>query len=212
MDLSILNYVFNLSIIIGFVILLLNVVIVWLGGAFAVGADADVDVDVDVDVAEGSADSGSGFVSFNLKCLCLFLVVFGAMGHMMRPLMTNLLFTVILLSICFCVAGFVYWALYKFLVKRLKENDASALSYQKLPGKRAEVTLSLSGDSMGTISLKDSTGVVISFRAKIDPFLKDKMPPVIQKGEKVIITEVNAEHKLCYVSIDIAQLPLKMGG
>jgi len=202
--------VFNLSIIIGFVVLLLNVITVWLGGAFAVGADADVDVDVDV--GEGATGSGNGLMPFNLKCLCLFLVVFGALGHMARPFMTNLLFTVFLLIICFSVAGLVYWALYKFLVKRLKENDASALSYQKLPGKWAEVTLPISGDSMGTISLKDSTGVAISFRAKIDPFLKDKMPPVIKKGESVVITEVDAEHKLCYVSIDISQLPLKMGG
>ena len=196
MEQSVLAHIFNFSIIIGFTVLLLNVIIAWIGGVFAGGSD--VDIDTDADVGEGT----STIIPFNLKCLCVFLVVFGATGHMARPLMTNILFTVFLITICFVVAAFTYWVLYRFIVKKLKENDASALSLKNLKGKWGEVTLTISGDSIGTIVVKDSVGGNISFRAKIDPYIKENIPDVIEKGESVLITEVDNKEKLCYVFIN----------
>ena len=63
------------------------------------------------------------------------------------------------------------------------------------------MTLRIMADSVGTISMRDSTGAPISFRAKMDPDLKDRMADAIQKGESVIITDVDKENKLCYVSV-----------
>jgi membrane protein implicated in regulation of membrane protease activity len=115
--------------------------------------------------------------------------------------MTALLPLVLLLALCLGLAGFSYWALYEFLIKRLKQNDASAFSYGELRGMDAEVTLRIGVDSIGTISLKDKTGAPISFRAKMDPHLRSRMPDAIPKGERVVITEVDTADKLCYVSV-----------
>ena len=109
--------------------------------------------------------------------------------------------TALLLLGCLALAALSYWALYTFLIKRLKENDASALSYRNLRGKEGVVTLSIARDAMGTITMRDSIGAAISFRAKMDPHLKDRMPDVIPKGESVVVTSVDEANKLCYVSM-----------
>ncbi|MCL2121670.1 MAG: hypothetical protein FWH28_05405 [Clostridiales bacterium] len=259
-------YIFNLSILIGFVIPLLNLLSGWISGLFGGGADVDagmdtgfdssadigldagldaavdinsdisidldpgLDFDLDLDPgldmdfgpdagldadmhtgAEAAAAGGTagkaaashanGPIPFNLMCLCLFLVVFGALGRMLLRFMTFFLISAFLLFICLAIAAFFYWALYTFLIKRLKENDASALSYRELRGMGGELTLGITGDAIGVISLKDKTGVVISFRAKIDPHLKNLMPETIPKGEPVVVTEVDMENKICYVSV-----------
>lgn len=204
-DIQTLNYIFNISIIIGFIIPLLNLITGWFGGFF----DADFDVDISSDVsADAGVDTGAdadvqsaGLIPFNVMCLCLFLVVFGAAGHMTKQLMTAPLFIALLLLACLVIAALAYWALYSLLIKRLKNSDSTALAYKNLHGKKAEVTLRISSDSSGTISVLDNTGAPISFRAKIDPDLKDNLPETIQTGEFVFITEVNEKEKLCYVSL-----------
>ena len=239
-----LNYVFNLCILIGFIIPLINLLSGWLGGLFGAGGDVDFDVDFDVhtDVsvdlptdfstdfsadfsvgvsadisaaadigAAASADAGVGSgagaggtsapIPFNIMCLCLSMVVFGATGHIAKMFMASTLITILLLPVCLAIAGLAYVALYKLVILRLKNNDASATAYRDLRGKKAEVTLSIIADSVGTISLLDSTGAKISFRAKIDPDLKEKLPEKIPQGESVVITEVDTENKICYVSM-----------
>jgi len=214
--LPVLNSIFNICIIVGFAIPLLNILTGWFGGIFGVGVDIDADVDMDVDFdasADASIDGGAqtniashAVIPFNIMCLCLFLIVFGATGHIAKGYMANILFTVLLLIGCFLIAGLSYWALYKLVIERLKRSDASALKYHDLRGKCAEVTLKIQTDSIGTISLRDSTGAPISFRAKIDPDLKDQIPDAIQQGESVVITEVDTVNKLCYVSVRINKL------
>ena len=228
MDISILNYIFNFCIILGFVIPLLNLLTGWFGSFFGGGdldmgldagtdasfdidMDLDLDLDLDIDIDLGSAgmqSSGDSSVSagkgsafpFNVMCLCLFLVAFGALGQAFKRMMTSLLPAILLLAACFAAASLLYWVLYKFIVKRLKNSDSSAMSLSDLPGKNATVMLSIHANSIGTISLRDSTGAAISFRAKIDAHLADRMPDVINKGETVFITEVDLDNKLCYVS------------
>jgi len=232
-----LNYIFNICIIIGFVIPLLNLLTGWFGSFFSTGIDIDLDTsadfnfDVSTDVsfdvstdisldasADFSVDAGmdtevgsGGVVPFNIMCLCLFLVVFGALGHMIKRFMTAPLLTALLLLVCLFLAGLSYWALYTLVIKRLRQNDASALAYPDLKGKSAEVTLRISSDSIGTISLPDSTGAPISFRAKMDPDLKDQMSDAIAQGETVIITDVDRENKLCYVSVPFRNFQNKGG-
>lgn len=215
------NCIFNLSILIGFVLPLLNLLTGWFGSFLGVGMDVDagvdvpsdfsVDINTDISVdinadismevgADANAQSGGSF-PFNIMCFCLFLVVFGAFGHMAKRFMDGLLLTILLLAGCLVMAGLFYWLLYTLLVKRLKNSDSTALSYQSLRGKRAEVTLVIMADTVGTISLPDSTGAPISFRAKMDPDLKSQLPDAIPKGESVIITEFDSVNKLCHVSL-----------
>ena len=220
---EVLNYIFNLCILIGFVLPLLNLLTGWFGSFLGIGAEMDVDVDIDVpsdisvdintdistdinvdmsaDIGAETSVHGGGHFPFNIMCFCLFLVVFGAFGHMAKGFMNGTLLTVLLLAGCLIMAGFFYWLLYTLLVKRLKNSDSTALAYSSLRGKRAEVTLVITADTLGTISLPDSTGAPISFRAKMDPDLKSQMPDVILKGESVIITEVDSTNKLCHVSL-----------
>jgi membrane protein implicated in regulation of membrane protease activity len=165
------------------------------------GLDAGLDATTTTGSSTSAVSHGGGIIPFNLMFLCLLLVVFGALGKMTQHLMTTLLPAVLLLTVCIASGGASYWALYEFLIKRLKQNDASALSYRELRGMDGEVTLAIPGDSIGTISLKDKTGAAISFRAKMDPHLKGRMPKLIPKGEHVVITEVDMVNKLCYVSM-----------
>jgi len=202
---EVLVYIFNICILIGFVIPLLNLLTGWFGGFFDVGADIDLDIDAPPDLGAdigNDTNTGSGAViPFNIMCLCLFLVVFGAFGHMARGFMTSTTLVVLLLLGCAVCAALSYFGLYKLLIKRLKNSDASAISYDDLYGKSAVVTLRLTPDSIGTISMRDSTGAPISFRAKMDADLKDQMPETFASGETVIITGVDKENKLCYVSV-----------
>ena len=205
-----LNYIFNICIIIGFLIPLLNLLTGWFGGVFDVGFDMDVDVDVDVPVADAGVTpdtstsvGNSAVIPFNVMCLCLFLVVFGALGHIAKLFMSSPLFIVLLLVACIALAALAYWGLYVLLIKRLKNSDSTVMTLNDYYGKRAEVTLRITQDSNGTISVLDNTGAPISFRAMMDPELKDQMPELIKQGESVIITEVDNENNLCYVSLTL---------
>ena len=199
---EILNYIFNICILIGLIIPLINLLTGWFGGFFDVGADLDVDVPSADAVAGGNTSVGSSAViPFNVMCLCLFLVAFGALGHIAKLFMNSPLLTALLLAACICLAALAYWGLYVLLIKRLKNSDSVVMSLNDYLGMRAEVTLRIAQDSMGTISVQDNTGAPISFRAKMDPELKNQMPDIIAQGENVFITEVDNENKLCYVSV-----------
>ena len=199
-----LEYIFNVGILVGFLIPLVTILTGWFGGALGGGgADVDVDLDISADSSVDSGGVGGSIVPFNLKCLCFALVVFGALGRLTLNLMSTTLFAVLWLSVCFLLAALAYFGLYHLLIKRLKRSDPSALSFRDLRGRNATVTLPVSADRMGTISLLDKTGAAISFRAKIDPDLKRKMPQAIPTGEPVVITGVNMEKRLCYVSLPL---------
>jgi len=53
----------------------------WFGSFLGVGVDTDVDVSADV-----SSDV-SAVIPFSVMCLCLFFVVFGALGHIAKLFM-----------------------------------------------------------------------------------------------------------------------------
>lgn len=219
--LTTLNTAFIVCAIVGFAIPLLSVLTGLFGDAFNFsGADADfdvsmdmdfdadldidldmdLDIDADLDLDADAGGVGGGAVPFNMMCFCLLLVVFGVVGKSLIGLMTSTLLAVVLTFAAFCVGALFYWAMYKFLVRRLKSNNPVALSYDKLIGRVGHVTLKVTADSIGMISIKDSTGALISFRAKIDPVLKDLIGDAIPTGETITITGVDINEKFCYVS------------
>lgn len=82
----------------------------------------------------------------------------------------------------------------------LKGSTIHAMTLDELKGQRAQVTLRITSDSMGTISVPDSTGGFLTFRAKKDRELAPRMNETIPAGSTVIVTEVDSGEKLCYVS------------
>jgi hypothetical protein len=205
-DIGVLNYIFNICIIIGFLIPLLNLLTGWFGSFFGAGIDMDTGYDTSVDIGDATAVSGSdigvkgGVFPFNIMCLCLSLVVFGALGQATKRFMTTFPLALVLLVSCILIAALSYYALYTLVIKRLKNSNSSAITLSELPGKNAVVTLGVTSGSIGTISLFDSTGAAISFRAKIDPELAEQMNYSIKTGEPVFITDVDKNDKICYIS------------
>lgn len=206
MDTSILGYVFNVCIIVGFAIPVVNILTGWFGDFlnFSSNFDADIDVDLDTDIdVDTDADidvsvGAGGVIHFNMMCLCLCLVVFGVVGNIARQWMSSILLTVVFIAAGALIGAVFYVLMYKLVIVRLKKSTVYTISYNDLVGRRAEVTLRITDDSIGMISVLDSTGAYISFRARKDPELTDRMAEVLQKGDTVIITEVR--EKLCHVS------------
>lgn len=186
MDLSVLNVIFWVCAIVGFAIPLLNVVLSWLGATFDFAIEADLEVE--------------GLFPFNILCACLFLIVFGALGLALMRWMTSILLAVLLTGLCALLGACAYALFYRFVVRRLKDNDPSTLSYADILGAQGEVILRIRGESFGTISVRDSTGAALSFRAKIDPELRAYIGDAIPQGAQVVVTEVDTEEKFCYVS------------
>lgn len=186
MDLSVLNVIFWVCAIVGFAVPVLNILLGWLGANVDFGIETDLEFD--------------GPFPFNILCACLFLIVFGALGIALEGRMTTPPLAVLLTLACAAAGVAAYILLYRLVIRRLKRNDPSALSFADLPGARGEVTLRIVGDRFGTISVRDSTGAALSFRAKIDPQLRGYIGEAIPQGAKIVVTEVDLNGKFCYVS------------
>jgi membrane protein implicated in regulation of membrane protease activity len=201
MNIATLHMIFNICLGVGFVLPILSILTGWFGDFFNIDVDVDVDAgfDVSADTGMGGPEFG-GVIPFNMMCFCLLLIVFGAFGKACAGRMTSWGVTAALLAGILAVAVFFYWLLYTLVIKKLKSSDSQALSYDDFAGRRGEVTLPIREDRVGMISVKDSTGSYISFRAKIDPGLRDFIGDAIPQGETVLVTEVNAREKFCYVS------------
>lgn len=210
MDTSVLGYIFNVCVLVGFAIPLLNILMGWFGDFFSFDADVDADLDsdlsadldtgIDLDGGGGGGGDAAGIFPFNMMCLCLFLVVFGVTGNFTKRWMSSVLTAVVFIAVGVIIGLVFYVLLYRLVIVRLKRSTTYTISYGDLVGRRAEVTLRITDDSLGMISVLDSTGTFVSFRAKKDPELKDKMLEIIPKGDTVIITEVNSKDKFCYIS------------
>ena len=183
---AVLHVVFWVCAIVGFVILLLNVLLGWMGSALDLGFESDLDID--------------GVFPFNILCLCLFLIVFGALGIAVERWMTSLIATILLMLLISGAGAGAYALLYCFVIQKLRSSNPVALSYADLLGERGEVILRVKGEEYGMISVRDSIGAAISFRAKIDPELREYVGETIPQGTIVVVTEVCAEAKFCYVS------------
>lgn len=186
MEISALNVVFWVCAIVGFAVPVLNILLGWLGATFDFGIESDLEFD--------------GPFPFNILCACFFLIVFGVLGIALERYMTSPLSIALLIALCAAAGVGGYALIYRVVVRRLKRNNPTALSYDDLPGARGEVTLRILGDGFGTISVRDSTGAAISFRAKIDPELRHYIGDAIPQGAQVVVTEARAQEKFCYVS------------
>lgn len=187
------------------------------GGDFSgdLGADVDLDFDapdLDLDAfgADAAADLGEVELSgeaevpagmplrFNIYCLCLSLVVMGAIGVFAMETQSGLpqFFTI---ASGFVLALAAYALLYRFVIGPLKTNDAAALRSKDLQYRHAKVSFRILPDSPGKIETTDAVGAAISYRAEMDTDIckTDR----IDEGEEVVITEIFPEQGLCYVTV-----------
>ncbi len=170
--------------------------------------DTDVDVSFDAEVSGGEvhgdaigAEAATGgshgfFVRFNVYCMCLAMVVLGAMGIFAVERFTGMTqLAVIGLGVIFAITAYIL--LYRFLILPLKRNDAKALQNSHLRYKHAIVTFRIKKDSPGKIKTIDAVGATITYQAEIDADLSKLA--LIEEGEEVIITDLNLAEGLCFV-------------
>jgi membrane protein implicated in regulation of membrane protease activity len=180
--------IFNVCIGVGFAVPLLSLAV----GSFGSLIDFDLNFDTDADI--------DGPVPFNVMSLCFALILFGALGRFSMKFMVSTILTVVVVIILVIVSLICYRLFYRFVVLKLKSSNPLALEHSDLIGKIGMVTLRITEDSDGTVSVKDSTGANISYRARLSSGIDDDEDNLIPQGERVVIVDFNEEEKVCYVS------------
>jgi len=178
---------FNICLLTGFAVPILSL----LTGVFGSILDVDFDLDTDHDF--------DGLVPFNLMSTCFALIVFGSLGRLFVPYMINTLFTVVVIMLLALVSFVAYLVLYKYVIVKLKRNNPLAITSDDVVGSVGKLTLRVTKDSDGVVSVLDSTGAAISYRARVCDFYKLDDTERIDQGTEVVITGVDKGANIYYV-------------
>jgi membrane protein implicated in regulation of membrane protease activity len=152
-------------------------------------------MDLDLDTDHGF----DGLVPFNLMCTCFALIVFGSLGRLFAPYMTNTLFSAVIIALLALVSFIAYLVLYKYVIVKLKRNNPLAITSAEIVGSVGKLTLRVTQDSDGVVSVLDSTGAAISYTARVCDFYKLDDTGRIDQGTEVVITGVNKDANIYYV-------------
>lgn len=181
---------FDICLLTGFAIPILSLLTGALTGAFGFILDVSFDLNTD--------HNFDGLVPFNLMSICFALIIFGSLGKLFTPYMTSILFTIIIITLLILISFMAYLMLYKFVIVKLKRNNPSAIMSNEIIGTIGKLILRVTKDSDGVISVLDSTGATISYRARISDSYKSKCEKIDQ-GTEVVITGFNKNENICYV-------------
>lgn len=187
MNIDTMTSLFNVCLLTGFAVPILSL----LTGVF--GSIFNVDFDVDTN------HNFDGLVPFNLMCTCFALIVFGSLGRLFAPHMKNTLFTIVIIALLASVSFLAYVMLYKYVIVKLKRNNPSAITSYDIVGSVGKLTLRVTKDSDGVVSVLDSTGAAISYRARVCDFYKLDDTGRIDQGTEVVITGVDKDANIYYV-------------
>jgi membrane protein implicated in regulation of membrane protease activity len=132
-------------------------------------------------------------------CLCFGLVVFGAVGRLAVPLMVTPWAVVACILALLALSAGAYALLFLFVVKPLKKSNPKAIGQWDLFGEKGKLTLRITRESAGTVSLRDSTGAAISYAARAKESVLEIWEGVIPQGAVVIVTDVDECNKTLYV-------------
>lgn len=176
---DLLKKVLDICLLIGFIIPLLDILL----------GTLDFIPDIDFD----------GLIPFNVMCFSFALIVFSSSGLFFIRFKSNTILLILLLGISLIVSIAAYVLVYKFVVRKLKSNNPLALKPRDLMGITGIVVLRITPNSEGVISLKDSTGAIITYRAILSPYAGIEGEYVINQGQEVIISDFDREKKICYV-------------
>ena len=113
--------------------------------------------------------------------------------------MTNMLFTVVIIVLLALVSLVAYLSLYKYVIVKLKRNNPLAITSYEIVGSVGKLTLRVTKDSDGVVSVLDSTGAAISYRARVCDFYKFDDSGRIDQGTEVVITGFNKDANIYYV-------------
>lgn len=164
-----------------------------------------------LDILLGSLDfipgiDFDGLIPFNVMCFSFALIVFSSSGLFFIRFMTSAISIVLLLGASLIASIAAYVLVYKFVVRKLKSNIPLALKPKDLIGSTGIVVLRITPNSEGVISLKDSTGANITYRATLSAYAGIEGEYVINQGQEVIISDFDREKKICYVILPKGKL------
>jgi hypothetical protein len=145
------------------------------------------------------AGDAVGPLPFNIMCLCFSLVVFGAIGKLISEFMINILATIGCMIALVAISVFSYRLLYKYIVKPLKTNNPKAIKEWDLFANKGRLTLRIAHDSPGVVSLKDSTGAMISYRAYAKNEVLENWEGEIPAGIEVMVVDIDLDSKMAYI-------------
>lgn len=194
------EFLFTVCIVLGLAVPLLDVVL----GIFGSLLNVDFDIgghhlgDIFQISGDASADTGN-VLPFNFMCLCFSLVVFGAIGRLTTGLMVSTWAFIGCLAGLLVISAAAYYLVFKFIVKPLKKSNPKALGHWDLFGTKGKLTLRITGDSAGTVSLRDSTGAVISYEARAKRDVLEMWNGLIPQGTEVIVVDIENSSKFVYV-------------
>lgn len=145
-----LDLVYNGLLIVGLLIPLINLA---LGG---LGDVLNLDLDVDGDTGFDSP------LPVNITCLFFGCAVVGLVGGRLNQVFPVL--PAIILSLLCGAAG--YALLYRFVIRPLKHNDASAMKMKDMRGAVGTVTVAIPYGGKGEAKFKDKLGSPISYMVR----------------------------------------------
>lgn len=146
------------------------------------------------------ADSGDTLpFPLHSMCLCFSFVVFGAVGRVLSHWMTTPRSTVGLLVALAALSAAAYRLVFNFVVRPLKKSNPKAIKPWDLFAQTGRLTLRITNDSPGVISLKDSTGATISYRAYARKDVLEAWNGEIPTGTEVIVVDIEEASKIIYI-------------
>ena len=159
------------------------------------GALLDLEFDFVDDI---SVDTG-GAIPLNLMCVCFSLVVFGALGHLFARFLTSVLALVILLIVLFAVSFGAYSLIYRYIIRPLKKNNPRASQHIDFLGSKGKLTLRITAGCPGTVSLFDSTGAPITYRADTTAETLKIWDGSVPQGTEVLVVGTDEASNTLYV-------------
>lgn len=170
-----------------------------------IGSLFDVDFDLaghhigDMLNLGGDASDSVASLPVNIMCLCFSLVVFGAIGRLLSHFMSNVLTTIGCMTILVVISYASYKLLYKYVVMPLKKSNPKAIKEWDLFALKGKLTLRIAINSPGVVSLKDSTGAMISYRAYAKQEVLENWEGEIPAGTEVLVVDIDIDLKMAYI-------------
>lgn len=160
-------------------------------GAFGYVSDWDIDLDTDSDF--------DGIVPFNIMSLCFAFITFGSLGRFSVRYMTSANLTLVILAGLTIISFGFYILFYRNIILKLKNNRPMALSHDDITGKMGVLTLRITSNSDGMISLKDSTGATITYKARLSMTINMDELYCLSQGEEVLVVDFDKKERVCYI-------------
>lgn len=144
------DLIYNGLLVIGILVPLINILLGGLGDVLNVDVDVDGDTDFDCPVP------------INITCLFFSCAILGLVGgrlhHVAGPLLS------FLVALLCGIAGYIL--LYRFVIRPLKRNDASAIRIKEMRGAIGTVTIAIPYGGIGEAIFKDKLGSAISYTVR----------------------------------------------